>query len=35
MEIKVAIFEDNKILRESLQQLVNNAGRHGLYRSIS
>lgn len=26
MEIKVAIFEDNKMLRESLQQLVNNAG---------
>lgn len=25
MEIKVAIFEDNKVLRESLQQLVNNA----------
>ena len=25
MEIKVAIFEDNKMLRESLQQLVNNA----------
>ena len=25
MEIKVAIFEDNKLLRESLQQLVNNA----------
>jgi DNA-binding NarL/FixJ family response regulator len=25
MEIKVAIFEDNKALRESLQQLVNNA----------
>lgn len=24
MEIKVAIFEDNKMLRESLQQLVNN-----------
>ena len=26
MEIKVAIFEDNKKLRESLEQLVNNAG---------
>ncbi len=26
MEIKVAIFEDNKMLRESLQQLINNAG---------
>jgi len=25
MEIKVAIFEDNKPLRESLQQLINNA----------
>ena len=25
MEIKVAIFEDNKKLRESLEQLVNNA----------
>jgi DNA-binding NarL/FixJ family response regulator len=25
MEIKVAIFEDNKMLRESLQQLINNA----------
>jgi len=25
MEIKVAIFEDNKLLRESLQQLINNA----------
>ena len=25
MEIKVAIFEDNKSLRESLQQLINNA----------
>lgn len=25
MEIKVAIFEDNKMLRESLQQLVDNA----------
>ena len=24
MEIKVAIFEDNKMLRESLQQLINN-----------
>ena len=24
MEIKVAIFEDNKLLRESLQQLINN-----------
>lgn len=23
MEIKVAIFEDNKMLRESLQQLIN------------
>ena len=26
MEIKVAIFEDNKMLRESLQQLVNSEG---------
>ena len=26
MEIKVAIFEDNKTLRESLQQLINSAG---------
>jgi DNA-binding NarL/FixJ family response regulator len=26
MEIKVAIFEDNKPLRESLKQLINNAG---------
>ena len=26
MEIKVAIFEDNKMLRESLQQLVDSAG---------
>jgi DNA-binding NarL/FixJ family response regulator len=25
MEIKVAIFEDNQLLRESLQQLINNA----------
>lgn len=25
MEIKVAVFEDNKMLRESLQQLINNA----------
>ena len=25
MEIKVAIFEDNKMLRESLQQLINNS----------
>ncbi|MEJ7681799.1 MAG: hypothetical protein WKG06_28925 [Segetibacter sp.] len=25
MEIKVAIFEDNKLLRESLQQLVDSA----------
>jgi DNA-binding NarL/FixJ family response regulator len=25
MEIKVAIFEDNKMLRESLEQLINNA----------
>src|SRR5437879_3171208 len=25
MEIKVAIFEDNPLLRESLQQLINNA----------
>ena len=25
MEIKVAIFEDNKLLRESLQQLINSA----------
>ena len=25
MEIKVAIFEDNKTLRESLQQLINTA----------
>jgi len=25
MEIKVAVFEDNKLLRESLQQLINNA----------
>ena len=24
MEIKVAIFEDNKTLRESLEQLINN-----------
>ena len=24
MEIKIAIFEDNKLLRESLQQLINN-----------
>jgi len=23
MEIKVAIFEDNRMLRESLQQLIN------------
>jgi len=29
MEIKVAIFEDNKKLRESLEQLVNNA--EGMY----
>ena len=35
MEIKVAIFEDNKMLRESLQQLINNAGRYALYRGIS
>ena len=26
MEIKVAIFEDNKTLRESLEQLINNVG---------
>jgi DNA-binding NarL/FixJ family response regulator len=26
MEIKVAVFEDNKMLRESLQQLINTAG---------
>src|SRR5256885_178879 len=25
MEIKVAVFEDNKLLRESLQQLINNS----------
>lgn len=25
MEIKVAVFEDNKLLRESLRQLINNA----------
>ena len=25
MEIKVTVFEDNKLLRESLQQLINNA----------
>jgi len=25
MEIKVALFEDNKKLRESLEQLINNA----------
>jgi DNA-binding NarL/FixJ family response regulator len=25
MEIKVVVFEDNKLLRESLQQLINNA----------
>ena len=25
MEIKVALFEDNKMLRESLEQLINNA----------
>jgi DNA-binding NarL/FixJ family response regulator len=26
VEIKVAVFEDNKVLRESLQQLINNTG---------
>ena len=35
MEIKVAIFEDNKMLRESLQQLINNQEDMVLYRCIS